>query len=351
MLRDYLINHLLMVDYKKLIMNKNMKSFKYHNTNISDKSFLITGGAGFIGSNLVEYLINNEAGLVRVLDNLSNGYIKNIDKFMNCKNFEFINGDIRDFNTCKKAVEGINYVSHQAALGSVPRSVKDPILTNEVNISGFLNILTAVRDSTSLKKFVYAASSSTYGDSIILPKIEGAEGNPLSPYAITKLVNELYAEVFFKIYELPTIGLRYFNVFGPKQNPQNPYAAVIPLFCQSILEGKNPVIYGDGKTSRDFTFVENVVQANIKSLLSENLHTHIVFNVACGESTSLNQIIEKLNEFSGQTIKPIYKDERKGDIKHSLASIQLIKEMLNYKPCISFQDGLRIAFEEYKTIM
>jgi UDP-N-acetylglucosamine 4-epimerase len=309
---------------------------------------LITGGAGFIGSNLVEYLINNEAGLVRVLDNLSNGYIENIDKFMDYKNFEFINGDIRDINTCKKAVEGINYVSHQAALGSVPRSIADPILTNEVNVGGFLNMLVASKKSNSLKRFVYAASSSTYGDSKQLPKIEGNEGAPLSPYAVTKAVNEFYADVFMKVYGFQSIGLRYFNVFGPKQSVNNPYAAVIPIFCNNFLNEEQPCINGDGETSRDFTYISNAVQANVKAFFAEGIEKHHIFNVACGKSITLNEIIKLLIKYSNKNISPIYKEERKGDVKHSLASIDFIKEKLNYKPEIHFQEGLKLAFEWYK---
>ena len=249
------------------MFNPELYNTPYHTTDLSKFKFLVTGGAGFIGSNIVEYLIKYNAGHVRVLDNLSNGYFENIKDFMGLPNFEFILGDIRNFETCKKAMEGMDFVIHQAALGSVPRSISDPITSNEVNVSGFLNILTAVNDAPNIKRMVYAASSSTYGDSAALPKVEGNEGNPLSPYAVTKLVNELYADVYSKVYGLQTIGLRYFNVFGPKQNPNNPYAAVIPIFCKAFIEGKQPTINGDGLTSRDFTFVENAVQANIRAML------------------------------------------------------------------------------------
>jgi len=239
------------------MFNKQLYNTNYHQIDLSKYSFLITGGAGFIGSNLVEYLLKFNAGKVKVLDNLSNGYFDNIKDFMLLPNFEFIEGDIRNFNTCKKAVEGVDFISHQAALGSVPRSISDPITSNDVNVSGFLNILTAAKESSTLKRLVYAASSSTYGDSSALPKVEGHEGNPLSPYAVSKLVNELYADVYSKVYGFHTIGLRYFNIFGPKQNPNNPYAAVIPIFCQAFIDGRSPLINGDGETSRDFTFVEN----------------------------------------------------------------------------------------------
>ena len=227
----------------------------FHSVDISQKKFLITGGAGFIGSNIVEYLLKHQAGHVRVLDNLSNGYYSNIESFLEYTNFEFIEGDIRDINTCKSAVAGIDFISHQAALGSVPRSINDPITSNEVNISGFLNVLVAAKESKQLQRLVYAASSSTYGDSKVLPKIEGNEGKPLSPYAVTKVVNELYAEVFSSIYSFHTVGLRYFNIFGPNQNPNNPYAAVIPIFCKQVISDEPITIFGDGITSRDFTFL------------------------------------------------------------------------------------------------
>jgi UDP-N-acetylglucosamine 4-epimerase len=244
------------------------------------------------------------------------------------------------------AVKGIDFISHQAALGSVPRSISDPITTNQVNINGFLNILLAAKDSTVLKQFVYAASSSTYGDSPILPKIEGLEGSPLSPYAITKLVNELYADVFSRVYGFNSIGLRYFNVFGPKQNPNNPYAAVIPIFCKNFIEGTTPLVNGDGETSRDFTFVENVVQANIKSFFC-SIDKHEVVNVACGDNTTLNELIDLLTKHSNIILKPIYLPERKGDVKHSKASIEKIKKLIDYNPDIRFEDGLKIVFDWY----
>jgi UDP-N-acetylglucosamine 4-epimerase len=331
--------------------NKNLYNIPYHKEDISKVNFLITGGAGFIGSNLVEYLLKYGAGHVRVLDNLSNGYYDNIKDFVGLSNFEFIEGDIRNLDTCKQAVLGMDYISHQAALGSVPRSIADPITSNEVNVSGFLNMLIAALESKNLNRFVYAASSSTYGDSALLPKVEGKEGKPLSPYAVTKLVNELYAEVFSKVYGLHTIGLRYFNVFGPKQNPSNPYAAVIPKFIDAALNNTHPEISGDGSTYRDFTFVKNVVQANILSLLSEfELKQHEVVNIACGQKTSLNEIWEMISEFTKcQNLHPIYCDERSGDIKYSLADISKAARIFNYKPIYSVEDGLSMTISYIKS--
>lgn len=312
----------------------------YHDKDLSNFTFLVTGGAGFIGSNLVDYLIKHQAGLVRVLDDLSNGYHRNIEKYIGLKNFEFIQGDIRDVRTCDDALKNINYVSHQAALGSVPRSIKDPLKSNEVNINGFLNILNSVKNSDTIIRMVYAASSSTYGDNQNMPKKEGIEGKPLSPYAVTKLVNEIYADVYEKIYGLKTIGLRYFNVFGPKQFSNNPYAAVIPIFTDAIINNKKPIINGDYNISRDFTYVENVIQANIKSLFVEDLKSSKVFNVACGEAISLIQIIDNLNVILNKKIIPELGPFREGDILHSLASIEKIKDELNYKPEILFKEGL-----------
>lgn len=329
------------------MFNYQLYNNSYHTKDLSKYKFLITGGAGFIGSNLVEYLLKFGAGHVRVLDNLSNGYYDNIKDFIALPNFEFIEGDIRDLETCRKAVTGMDYISHQAALGSVPRSVVDPITSNDVNISGFLNMLVASKDADNLKRFVYAASSSTYGDSPELPKIEGREGKPLSPYAVTKAVNEMYADVFSKVYGFHTIGLRYFNVFGPKQNPNNPYAAVIPIFCKSFIENKQPTIFGDGLTSRDFTFVENAVQANIKALLFNKLNSHEVLNMACGDQISLNEMVENLKLISKKGLVAKYKSERKGDVKHSKASIEKIKTMLDFYPEIRFNQGLEIVYNWY----
>ena len=327
----------------------------YHKADLSKYRILVTGGAGFIGSNLVEYLLKYGVGKVRVLDNLSNGYWENIQEFIKMPNFEFLEGDIRDLETCKAAVSGMDLVAHLAALGSVPRSVADPITSNDVNISGFLNILVACRDEAGCQRMVYAASSSTYGDSTELPKVEGREGKPLSPYAVTKAVNEMYADVFSRVYGMHTIGLRYFNVFGPKQNPNNPYAAVIPLFCKHFLEGTRPTIYGDGETSRDFTFVENAVQANILALFhglesttAHALKSHEIFNVACGDQTTLNQMVQILQQITGNSLEPIYGPERAGDVRHSKASISKIAEQLKYQPRQRFKEGVGLALGWYK---
>jgi UDP-N-acetylglucosamine/UDP-N-acetylgalactosamine 4-epimerase len=332
------------------MFNEALYNTSFHKVDLSKYSFLVTGGAGFIGSNIVEYLIRYNAGHIRILDNLSNGYIQNIQDFLSLSNVEFIEGDIRDLETCQKAVEGVHFITHQAALGSVPRSISDPITSNDVNIGGFLNMLTAAKDSPTLLKMVYAASSSTYGDSPILPKVEGHEGKPLSPYAVTKLVNELYADVFSKVYGFHAIGLRYFNIFGPKQNPNNPYAAVIPIFCKHVIDGTSPTIYGDGKTSRDFTFVENAVQANIRALLScfEAVRSsHDVFNVACGEQTSLNLMVDYLQDISGHVVQANYGPERPGDVRYSKASITKIQGFCGYSPTVLFRDGLGIVYNWY----
>ena len=318
----------------------------YHSKDLSKLKFLITGGAGFIGSNLVNYLVKNNAGHIRVLDNLSNGYLSNISQYIGLKNFQFIEGDIRDLETCRKAVQNIDYISHQAALGSVPRSIKDPILTNSVNIDGFLNMLLVAKESNSLKRFVYAASSSTYGDHPALPKKEENIGNPLSPYAITKYVNELYANVFSRTYNFNAVGLRYFNVFGPNQSPDNPYAAVIPLFLKAAKNNDAPNIFGDGETSRDFTFVENAVQANIKAMLdTENLSIHQVVNIACGERTTLNQLWDVVSKLTDINLKPIYLAERNGDVKHSLADISKAKMLFNYNPDVLLEKGIEITYK------
>lgn len=320
---------------------------KYHKENLSDKSFLITGGAGFIGSNIAEYLLKYGAKKVRILDNFSTGFHHNIKSFFTNPVFELIEGDICNFEDCKKAVAGIDYVSHQAALGSVPRSINDPITTNDTNVTGFLNMLVAARDE-KVKNFVYAASSSTYGDHPDLPKVENKIGNPLSPYAVTKYVNELYALVFSKTYSFHTIGLRYFNVFGPRQNPKGAYAAVIPLFVHAALNNFTPTINGDGETSRDFTFIENAVQANIKAMLQSSFKTHEVINIAFGERTTLNALWTEIARICKVDLKINYSYERKGDVKHSLANIDKAYNLINYKPEFSVLKGLEIAIDWYK---
>jgi len=327
-----------------------MRNSIFHKENLEDFKFLITGGAGFIGSNLVQYLLKHNASKVRVLDNLSNGSYSNLEPFFLYKErFEFMEGDISDIETCKEAVKEIDFISHQAALGSVPRSIKDPITTNKANIDGFLNMLIAAKDSKCLKKMVYAASSSTYGDSKVFPKVEGSEGSPLSPYAVTKLVNELYAEVFSKTYNLHTIGLRYFNIFGPNQDPSNPYAAVIPLFALAALKKESPKIFGDGTAARDFTYVENAIQANIKGmLLGDAIKKHEVINIACGKQTTLLQIWEKLTKMEGIDIEPIFLEERKGDIKFSMASIKMAEKLIGYNPKVHFEEGLKYTLESLR---
>lgn len=312
---------------------------------------LVTGGAGFIGCHLVEALLNiPEVTAVRVLDNLATGSTKNIEPFLQNSRFEFMEGDIRSFDTCVEACAGMNLISHQAALGSVPRSINDPLTTNAVNITGTLNIFTAAKEA-GIKRVVYAASSSTYGDHPGLPKVEDKIGAPLSPYAVTKYVNELYAKVYASAYGLETIGLRYFNIFGPKQNPQGPYAAVIPLFIKAILNNEPPVINGDGEHSRDFTYVANAVQANILALFSEDKKAlNQVYNIACGAQTSLNSLFETLKEIAGSDLAPKYGPERKGDVKHSLADISKAAALLNYQPAVSIREGLKQTFEWYRSI-
>jgi len=321
---------------------------KYHNSDLSKYSFLVTGGAGFIGSHLVEYLIKYKAGKVRIIDNLSTGYVKNIAPFKSEKSFEFIEADIRDLKVCSEACQGINYVFHQAALGSVPRSIHDPLTTNEVNIDGFLNMLVAARDN-KVNRFIYAASSSTYGDSLQLPKVEDQIGQPLSPYAVTKLVNELYAQVFGLHYGLKTIGLRYFNVFGPRQSPEGAYAAVIPLFINSVINNESPYIDGDGEQTRDFTFVENAVQANIKAaFIEDDKALNQIYNVAVGERVSINEMFSYLKKISGSKLEPQYRKARPGDVRDSLADISKIGKLLCYRPTINLEKGLKLTFESHK---
>lgn len=310
---------------------------------------LITGGAGFIGSNLVEYFLKDDrVSLVRILDDLSNGYYSNIEEFEDHPKFEFIKGDICDYQTCLKATKGIDKITHQAALGSVPRSIENPMRSTEVNILGTVNIMHAAKEN-GVERVILACSSSTYGDHPGLPKVEDKIGKPLSPYAVTKYSIEQFAEVFQQTYGLNFIGLRYFNIFGPKQNPDNPYAAVIPIFCQAFIDGKRPTINGDGEHSRDFTYVANAVQANDLALFSEKEEAlNQIYNVACNDRISLNEMISALHGISKKEIQPIYGPERPGDVKHSEADILKIQSNLGYDPKVFFKEGLTKVYEWYK---
>lgn len=312
-----------------------------------DTQFLVNGAAGFIGSNLVEVLLG--MGMrVRALDNFSAGKRENVDMFINHSNFEFIEGDICNFDTCEKACDGVDYVLHQAALGSVPRSVKFPLIYEENNIKGTLNIMEAARLSGTVKRVVYASSSSIYGDSAQLPKVEGNEGRLLSPYAVAKHVNELYGNLYTNLYGLQCIGLRYFNVFGRRQDPYSQYAAVIPLFAKMMLAGESPTINGDGETSRDFTYIENVIEANLKACVASAEACGQAYNIAYGEKFTLNQMYQKMSESFGIDIKPIYGPERIGDIKHSLADISKANRLLGYEPTWNFELGFEHALKWYR---
>lgn len=327
---------------------KNMYLNPFHSRDIASSSFLVTGGSGFIGSHIVEYLVRYKAGKIRILDNLMTSKISNLNEFIGQPGVEFIEGDIRDTKTCESACEGIDFVSHQAALGSVPRSFRDPQTTHAINSTGFLNMLVAARDA-GVKRFVYASSSSVYGDHPALPKKENQTGNLLSPYAISKKSNELYAGVFASAYQMEIIGLRYFNVFGPRQSPDGPYAAVIPLFMQGLLENIPPNIDGDGEQSRDFTFVENAVQANILALLTDNKEAlSKIFNVAVGERTSVNMLFDTIASGAGSSLRPVYRAARTGDIRDSLADISLAEKLLSYHPTVTLKEGLRITLEWFR---
>ena len=310
---------------------------------------LVTGGAGFIGSNLVGALLaDTRVTRVRVLDNFATGSRDNLKDYLSNPAFELMEGDIRDYATCLQACEGIDRISHQAALGSVPRSINDPLTTNDVNITGTLNVFTAAKEK-GIDRVVYAASSSTYGDHKALPKVEENIGNPLSPYAVTKLVNELYAKVYADLYQISFIGLRYFNIFGPRQNPRGPYAAVIPLFAEALIQQRPPVINGDGTTSRDFTYVDNAVSANILSLFTDNKEAlNQVYNIACGEQTSLVGLFDGLNAEAGTSLQPVFGPERQGDVKHSLADISKAKRLLQYDVKVTVAAGLKKTFAWYK---
>jgi UDP-N-acetylglucosamine 4-epimerase len=315
-------------------------------------TILITGGAGFIGSNLCEYFLSKGHEVV-CFDNFATGYRHNLKDLINNANFRLIEGDIRNATDCQNAVKGVDYVLHQAALGSVPRSIIDPVTTNDVNVSGFLNMLVASRDA-NVKRFVYAASSSTYGDSVGLPKVEEVIGKPLSPYAITKYVNELYAEIFSRTYGLETIGLRYFNVFGRKQDPNGAYAAVIPKFVMQLMQLESPKINGDGNYSRDFTYIDNVIQMNELAMLTKDAAAvNTVYNTAYGDRNTLNNLVDYLKEYLSEyderiaSVEVEYGPNRAGDIPHSLASIDKAKALLGYDPHYSMQEGLKEAVSWY----
>lgn len=319
---------------------------------VDSKAILITGGAGFIGANLCEYFLG-KGHQVTCLDNFATGHRHNVAEFLNHPNFKLIEGDIRNVETCHEAVKQIDFVLHQAALGSVPRSINDPITSNEVNVSGFLNMLVASRDA-GVKRFIYAASSSTYGDSESLPKVEDKIGKPLSPYAITKYVNELYAEIFSKTYGLETIGLRYFNVYGRRQDPNGAYAAVIPKFVMQLMAHESPVVNGDGNYSRDFTYIDNVIQMNELAMSTQNKEAvNTVYNTAFGDRTTLNDMLHYLKLYLSEfdqsiaEVPVIYGPNRVGDIPHSLASIDKAKQLLHYHPKFSFQEGLKEAVAWY----
>ena len=322
------------------------------NRQLKNKKILVTGGAGFIGSNLCEYLIKCQAE-VRCLDNFSTGHLHNIEYLLKSVNFSLIKGDIRNLDDCLKASKGVDFILHQAALGSVPRSIEDPITSNEVNVTGFLNMLVAARDN-KVQRFVYAASSSTYGDSENLPKIENIIGKPLSPYAITKYVNELYAENFKRTYNLDTVGLRYFNVYGRKQDPNGAYAAVIPLFVKQLIKYESPIINGDGSYSRDFTYIDNVIQMNILAITTKNKEAlNQVYNTAVGDRTTLVELLNYLKEYLAEydpkiaDIEIKHGPNRIGDIPHSLASIEKAKNLLAYQPSHTIKEGLKEAVKWY----
>ena len=319
----------------------------FHTKDISSSTFLVTGGAGFIGSNIVAYLMKYNAGKVIVLDNLSNGYMTNVLKFVGQPNFEFIEGDITDFKTCQDVISQVDYISHQAALGSVPRSIENPLATHLANATGFLNVLTAAKDS-HVKRVVFASSSSVFGDSKELPKVESRIGNQLSPYAVSKRTKELYAQVFADAYGLDVVGLRYFNIFGPNQNPTGPYAAAIPLFMDAVLKNESPYINGDGEQSRDFTFVENAVQANIKALFSEKEVKGKILNIAFGGRITINELFNSIKKIVGNDVQPIYREERSGDVRDSLANISLAKNLIGYDPEISLEKGLEITIDWFR---
>lgn len=320
----------------------------FHLCDLSDFKVLVTGGAGFIGSNLVEYLLQHGVKHLRVIDNLSTGYERNLKDFIGDPRFEFFRGDIRNAEDCRKACEGMTHISHQAALGSVPRSLKEPATTNDVNVGGFVNILTTARD-TGIKRVVYASSSSVYGDEPTLPKVEERVGKPLSPYAVSKKANELYGEIFADSYGMSIAGLRYFNIFGPRQDPQGAYAAVIPLFMYKMLSGEQPVIDGDGMQSRDFTYVENAVQANVKALTAKLPEArHEVFNIAVGQRFTVNDLYAKLAQLLNIDTPALHGPARQGDVRNSLADISKAKRLISYSPDVDFHEGLKRTLHYFR---
>ena len=322
----------------------------FHKGSLSDNKFLVTGGGGFIGGHLAEYLLKNGAAKVRVLDNMVNGFESNLAVLKKYPAFEFMHGDIRNFDDCNKACEGIDYVSHQAALGSVPRSIKEPVYFNEVNVGGFVNMLKAAVDN-NIKQFVYASSSSVYGDEPTLPKVESKIGNCLSPYAATKKTNELYAQIFADVYGLKIMGFRYFNIFGPRQDPDGAYAAVIPLFVKGIMKETPVYINGDGEQTRDFTFVDNAVQINVKGMLTQNeAALNKIYNVAVGENFSVNYLYNICKGNLKSNWEATYREPRAGDIRNSLADISLAKDLLSYAPTKRFEDGLVETIEFFKKL-
>ena len=322
----------------------------FHTIDISQSKFLITGGAGFIGGHLAEYLLKNGAGKVRVLDNMVNGFEKNLEILKQYPAFEFVEGDIRNIEDCQNACKGIDYISHQAALGSVPRSIKEPLYFNEVNVTGFINMLKAAVDN-NIPRFVYASSSSVYGDEPTLPKKEERIGNCLSPYAATKKTNELYAEVFADVYGIKTMGFRYFNIFGPRQDPDGPYAAVIPLFVKGIMQHSPVYINGDGEQTRDFTYVDNAVQVNVQAMLTDNeAANNKVYNVAVGENFSVNYLYNACKEYLQSGWEATYREPRAGDIRNSLADISLAAKLLGYKPSRKFEEGLKETIEYFRKL-
>ena len=327
-----------------------MSNFSFHSQSLSESDFLVTGGAGFIGSHIAEYLLKHGARKVRVLDNMVNGFERNLDILRQYPAFEFMQGDIRDADTCMRACAGMHYVSHQAALGSVPRSIKEPVYFNEVNVGGFVNMLHAAV-SNGVRSFVYASSSSVYGDEPNLPKLETRVGKCLSPYAATKKTNELYAQVFADVYGLKLMGFRYFNIFGPRQDPDGPYAAVIPLFVKGIMNQTPVYINGDGNQTRDFTFVDNAVQANIRGMLAENPTAfNQVYNVAVGESCTVNELYAFCQQTLHSDWAAIHRDPRAGDIRDSLADVSLANRLLDYVPVKDMREGLLETIAYFKTV-